>query len=203
MKLTKLFWRGSSSDEESEYSGARSTKKGDMDGESGNRRWPSFLVDNRRTLPIKEILEGSHASEPTPQASRYSRLSAEQKRQYIDNVNTRRMRTNPVANENDNIGAGSSDSGTKRQRIDWTLRAQAITYNFQVVVDAKVLSTVRRNADGVLHKKREAAKKKKKKSKNKKKKEVPEQTDPPTIPVTELFPSGEFPEGEIQQYKDE
>lgn len=36
-----------------------------------------------------------------------------------------------------------------------------------------------------------------------KKKEVPEQTDPPSIPVTDLFPSGEFPEGEIQQYKDE
>ncbi|KAK3006495.1 hypothetical protein RJ639_017034 [Escallonia herrerae] len=49
----------------------------------------------------------------------------------------------------------------------------------------------------------EAAKKKKKKSKNKKKKEVSEQTDRPTIPVTELFPSREFPEGEIQQYKDE
>lgn len=36
-----------------------------------------------------------------------------------------------------------------------------------------------------------------------KKKEPPQQTDPPSIPVTELFPSGEFPEGEIQQYKDE
>ncbi|KAH0884527.1 hypothetical protein HID58_060623, partial [Brassica napus] len=39
---------------------------------------------------------------------------------------------------------------------------------------------------------------KKKKSKSKKK---PQQTDPPTIPVVKLFPSGEFPEGEIQQYK--
>ncbi|KAL0772385.1 hypothetical protein Bca101_037536 [Brassica carinata] len=29
----------------------------------------------------------------------------------------------------------------------------------------------------------------------------PQQTDPPTIPVVKLFPSGEFPEGEIQQYK--
>ncbi|XP_050260634.1 methionine aminopeptidase 2B-like [Quercus robur] len=36
-----------------------------------------------------------------------------------------------------------------------------------------------------------------------KKKELPEQTDPPSIPVTDLFPSGEFPEGEIQQYKDD
>ncbi|CAI9776348.1 unnamed protein product [Fraxinus pennsylvanica] len=49
----------------------------------------------------------------------------------------------------------------------------------------------------------EAAKKKKKKSKSKKKKEPPQQTDPPSIPVIELFPSGEFPEGEIQQYADD
>ena len=36
-----------------------------------------------------------------------------------------------------------------------------------------------------------------------KKKDPLQQTDPPSIPVDELFPSGEFPEGEIQQYKDE
>uniref|UniRef100_A0A0E0AYC9 Methionine aminopeptidase 2 n=1 Tax=Oryza glumipatula TaxID=40148 RepID=A0A0E0AYC9_9ORYZ len=49
-----------------------------------------------------------------------------------------------------------------------------------------------------------AAKKKKKKSKaNRKKKGPLQQTDPPSIPVDELFPSGEFPEGEIQQYKDD
>lgn len=36
-----------------------------------------------------------------------------------------------------------------------------------------------------------------------KKKEPTQQTDPPSIPVVELYPSGEFPEGEIQQYKDE
>lgn len=36
-----------------------------------------------------------------------------------------------------------------------------------------------------------------------KKKDPLEQTDPPSIPVDELFPSGEFPEGEIQQYRDE
>lgn len=29
------------------------------------------------------------------------------------------------------------------------------------------------------------------------------QTDPPSIPVDELFLSSDFPEGEIQQYKDE
>ncbi|XP_030955261.1 methionine aminopeptidase 2B-like isoform X1 [Quercus lobata] len=50
---------------------------------------------------------------------------------------------------------------------------------------------------------KEVTKKKKKKNKSKKKKELPEQTDPPSIPVTDLFPSGEFPEGEIQQYKDD
>ncbi|XP_043701813.1 methionine aminopeptidase 2B isoform X2 [Telopea speciosissima] len=50
---------------------------------------------------------------------------------------------------------------------------------------------------------KETAKKKKKKSKSKKKKESLGQTDPPSIPVIELFPSGEFPEGEIQQYKDD
>lgn len=36
-----------------------------------------------------------------------------------------------------------------------------------------------------------------------KKKEPGQQTDPPSIPVLQLFPSGEFPEGEVQQYKDE
>jgi methionyl aminopeptidase len=36
-----------------------------------------------------------------------------------------------------------------------------------------------------------------------KKKDRLQQTDPPSIPVDELFPSGDFPEGEIQQYLDE
>ncbi|VVA98480.1 unnamed protein product [Arabis nemorensis] len=36
-----------------------------------------------------------------------------------------------------------------------------------------------------------------------KKKKLPQQTNPPSTPVTELFPPGEFPEGEIQQYKDD
>ncbi|KAG2325475.1 hypothetical protein Bca4012_040000 [Brassica carinata] len=47
-----------------------------------------------------------------------------------------------------------------------------------------------------------STKKKKKKKKSKSKKKTL-QTDPPTIPVVKLFPSGEFPEGEIQQYKDD
>ncbi|PNY08547.1 methionine aminopeptidase 2B-like protein [Trifolium pratense] len=50
---------------------------------------------------------------------------------------------------------------------------------------------------------KEVSKKKKKKSKSKKKKGPIEQTDPPSIPVLDLYPSGNFPEGEIQQYKDE
>ncbi|CAH8254735.1 unnamed protein product [Arabidopsis lyrata] len=49
----------------------------------------------------------------------------------------------------------------------------------------------------------EASTKKKKKSKSKKKKSILQQTDPPSIPVLELFPSGDFPEAEIQQYKDD
>ncbi|XP_020870604.1 methionine aminopeptidase 2B isoform X2 [Arabidopsis lyrata subsp. lyrata] len=40
----------------------------------------------------------------------------------------------------------------------------------------------------------ETSTKKKKKNKSKKKKELPQQTNPPSIPVVELFPSGEFPE---------
>ncbi|XP_041349924.1 methionine aminopeptidase 2-like [Gigantopelta aegis] len=40
----------------------------------------------------------------------------------------------------------------------------------------------------------------KKKKKKKKKGGVKEQTVPPTIPIAELFPSGDFPEGEIMQY---
>jgi methionyl aminopeptidase len=59
--------------------------------------------------------------------------------------------------------------------------------------------------------------KKKKKKRKKKKKSQPNapsentgaikpaifQTDPPTIPVSKLFPQGHFPVGEIQQYKDD
>ncbi|KAJ7597389.1 methionine aminopeptidase 2-like protein [Mycena floridula] len=44
-------------------------------------------------------------------------------------------------------------------------------------------------------------KKKKKKKPNKKKK--PEQTDPPRIGLSKFYPDGIFPEGEIQQYKDD
>lgn len=49
----------------------------------------------------------------------------------------------------------------------------------------------------------DAVKKKKKKSKSKKKRESSVQTDPPSVPVKDLFPSGDFPEGELQEYKDD
>ncbi|KZV87996.1 methionine aminopeptidase 2-like protein [Exidia glandulosa HHB12029] len=49
-----------------------------------------------------------------------------------------------------------------------------------------------------------AAKKKKKKKKPKKKAGAgAKQSEPPRVPVTKLFPSGVFPEGEIQEYKDD
>jgi hypothetical protein len=46
------------------------------------------------------------------------------------------------------------------------------------------------------------AKKKKKKKKTNKKKKV-EQSEPPRVGLSKLFPSGIYPEGEIQEYKDE
>jgi len=39
-----------------------------------------------------------------------------------------------------------------------------------------------------------------KKKKNKKKKSGKTQTDPPTIPISELFPNGNFPEGQIMEH---
>ena len=30
-----------------------------------------------------------------------------------------------------------------------------------------------------------------------------QQTDPPTVPISQLFPNGDFPEGQIMSYKDE
>lgn len=52
----------------------------------------------------------------------------------------------------------------------------------------------------------EGEKKKKKNKKNKSRRKKPvvlEQTDPPSIPVKELFPSGVFPVGDLQNYKDD
>ena len=49
----------------------------------------------------------------------------------------------------------------------------------------------------------EGAKKKKKKKKSKKKKAAVVQSDPPRVGLSLLFPSGIYPEGEIQEYKNE
>lgn len=46
----------------------------------------------------------------------------------------------------------------------------------------------------------EEAKKKKKKRKPRGKGGVKQQTDPPTVPVSELFPDGNFPVGQIMEY---
>ena len=47
-----------------------------------------------------------------------------------------------------------------------------------------------------------SAKRTKKKKKKPKKKRL-DQTEPPTIGLSKLFPDGKFPEGELQEYKDE
>lgn len=44
---------------------------------------------------------------------------------------------------------------------------------------------------------------KKKKKKKKPKKKKAEQSEPPRIGLSKLFPNGVYPEGEIQEYKDE
>lgn len=45
--------------------------------------------------------------------------------------------------------------------------------------------------------------KKKKKKKKPKKKKAEQQSEPPRVGLTKLFPDGNFPEGELQEYKDE
>jgi methionyl aminopeptidase len=44
---------------------------------------------------------------------------------------------------------------------------------------------------------------KKKKKKKKPKKKKPEQSDPPRIGLSKFYPEGNYPVGEIQEYKDE
>lgn len=48
-----------------------------------------------------------------------------------------------------------------------------------------------------------AKKKKKRKPKKKKAANASSQSDPPRVPVSNLFPSGQYPEGEIVEYKDD
>src|ERR1700743_698294 len=45
------------------------------------------------------------------------------------------------------------------------------------------------------------ASKKKKRKKSKKKKKKHSQSSPPRIPLSDLFPTGQYPVGEIQSYK--
>ena len=50
---------------------------------------------------------------------------------------------------------------------------------------------------------RRAGEGKKKKKKKKSKKKKPEQSEPPRVGLSKLFPDGNYPEGELQDYKDE
>lgn len=47
------------------------------------------------------------------------------------------------------------------------------------------------------------SKKKKKKKKPKKKPKGEQQSEPPRVGLTKLFPDGVYPEGELHEYKDE
>jgi methionyl aminopeptidase len=47
------------------------------------------------------------------------------------------------------------------------------------------------------------AKKKKKKKKPKKKAKTEQQSEPPRVGLSKLFPDGNYPEGELHEYKDE
>ncbi|KAJ6396508.1 hypothetical protein OIU77_021522 [Salix suchowensis] len=91
------------------------------------------------------------------------------------------------------------ENGTKEEEKNGNL-ASASNENGD---SSYVSSVIQKEDEEGEEETKEAAKKKKKKNKSKKKKESPKQTDPPSIPVVDLFPSGEFPEGEIQQYKDD
>ena len=66
----------------------------------------------------------------------------------------------------------------------------------------KQVSILQLSLDTHLHSK--AKKKKKNKKKKKKKKATPKtQTSPPRVLISNLFPTGEYPEGEINEYKNE
>ncbi|KAL3596777.1 hypothetical protein D5086_008414 [Populus alba] len=93
------------------------------------------------------------------------------------------------------------ENGTKEEEKNGNLEASTSNENG----DSSDVSSViqKEDEEGEEEETKEVTKKKKKKNKSKKKKESPKQTDPPSIPVVDLFPTGEFPEGEIQQYKDD
>ncbi|KAH8511411.1 hypothetical protein H0E87_008827 [Populus deltoides] len=92
------------------------------------------------------------------------------------------------------------ENGTKEEEKNGNLEASTSNENGD---SSDVSSVIQKEDEEGEEETKEVTKKKKKKNKSKKKKESPKQTDPPSIPVVDLFPSGEFPEGEIQQYKDD
>nr|VDC63051.1 unnamed protein product [Brassica rapa] len=107
-----------------------------------------------------------------------------------------------MANENpevvvapvvENGGAELSSKGKEEQSLE-----SELSKKLEITEDGKEENN--EEAEGSKAETSTTTKKKKKKNKSKKK---PQQTDPPTIPVVKLFPSGDFPEGEIQQYKDD
>lgn len=69
-----------------------------------------------------------------------------------------------------------------------------------ILLDPRIADNVSSNTD---------AKKKKKKPRKKKKKggagggSASKQSDPPRVPVSQLFPNGIYPEGQIEEYRDE
>lgn len=93
--------------------------------------------------------------------------------------------------------SGGVESSSGKEAL---LLASDLSDNLDLDEDEK-----EKNQEEERSKAESSTKKKKKKSKNKKKKKKSslQQTDPPSIPVIDLFPSGEFPEGEIQEYKDD
>ena len=65
------------------------------------------------------------------------------------------------------------------------------------------LTTLQIHCDSFEHNKGEPSKKKKKKKPKKKKVSEVQQTEPPRVGLSKLFTDGVYPEGEIQEYKDE
>nr|TKR84297.1 methionine aminopeptidase 2B-like [Populus alba] len=113
----------------------------------------------------------------------------------------RRKGLRMMASEDVKTQVPVEENGTKEEEKNGNLEASTSNENG----DSSDVSSViqKEDEEGEEEETKEVTKKKKKKNKSKKKKESPKQTDPPSIPVVDLFPTGEFPEGEIQQYKDD
>ncbi|KAK2973022.1 hypothetical protein RJ640_012608 [Escallonia rubra] len=63
-----------------------------------------------------------------PSASKYSQLSLEQRREYIERTNSRKRETIQLQKDNSD---GSSAVVNKRRKVDWLQRAQAMTLDEQ------------------------------------------------------------------------